>query len=150
MKDYFIRLFTYDKYANQVILKSIREANNPEKPIQLMGHLLAAQNRWLSRFLNEFIDNDLWPAKETIPFDDLINDNYQQWINLLNTLTPADFDKELSYKNTKGVAYSNKLVDVLTHLINHGTHHRAQIGQQLKIAGAGTLPNTDYINYVRN
>jgi uncharacterized damage-inducible protein DinB len=34
-------------------------------------------------------------------------------------------------------------------LINHGTHHRAQIGQLIKFDGLEILPNTDYIFYLR-
>ncbi|MDB5154777.1 MAG: hypothetical protein JWR54_3528, partial [Mucilaginibacter sp.] len=55
----------------------------------------------------------------------------------------------ISYKNLKGDDFENKLSDVLAHLINHGTHHRAQVGQHLKLAGV-ELPNTDYIFYIRN
>lgn len=151
MKDYFIRLLEYDQYANQVILKTIRESNNPEQPIRLMGHLLAAQERWLSRCKNEpVLQNELWPLKETVPFDDLIIKQSGEWLAYLNTLTPADFDTEIHYKNSLGTAYSDKLVDILAHLINHGTHHRAQIGQLLKHVGIKSLPNTDYITYIRN
>jgi len=62
----------------------------------------------------------------------------------------ADFEKNIYYKNLKGIAYKNKLADILAHVINHGTHHRAQAGQQLKFAGFENLPITDYIFYVRD
>ena len=151
MKDHFIRLLQYDLYANQIILKAIRETNNPEEPIRLMGHLLAAQQRWLNRCTDESaVQNDLWPLAETTPFDELIIHNSQGWLSYVNTLTPADFDKEIHYKNSLGIAYVDKLVDILAHLINHGTHHRAQIGQLLKQAGVENLPITDYIFYIRN
>ncbi|MDB5004079.1 MAG: DinB family protein [Mucilaginibacter sp.] len=151
MKDHFIQLFKYDKYANQQILEVIRTANNPEKPVQLMAHLLAAQQRWLSRCKEESVaDNDLFPTKETTPFEELINYYYKEWLSFLSALNPADFDKILTYKNTAGTEYSNKLVDILTQVINHGTHHRAQIGQQLKLAGIEKLPTIDYIFYLRN
>ena len=49
MKDHFIRLFEYDRYANQIILDTIIKADNPEKPVKFMAHLLAAQQVWLNR-----------------------------------------------------------------------------------------------------
>ncbi|MDB5030875.1 DinB family protein [Mucilaginibacter sp.] len=151
MKDYFTRLLEYDLYANQKILKTIREANNPEKPVQLLAHLLAAQQRWLSRCKYETVaENELWPEKETTPFEELIASNYQQWINFLSAIAPADMEQTVTYKNSAGTEYTDKLVDILTHLINHGTHHRAQIGQQLKLTGVESLPVLDYIFYVRN
>ncbi|MDB5118378.1 MAG: hypothetical protein JWQ79_3870 [Mucilaginibacter sp.] len=151
MKDYFIRLINYDHYANQIILKLIRDANSPEKPVQLMGHLLAAQQRWLNRCLyTHVIDNILWPEKETIPLEQLIDNGHNGWIDYLNTLTPADFDKKICYKTTQGIEFNDSLTDILAHLINHGTHHRAQIGQLLKFAGTESLPPLDYIAYVRS
>jgi hypothetical protein len=43
MKDYFIQLFDYDQHANHLILKAVAEAGNPQKPVELMAHLLGAQ-----------------------------------------------------------------------------------------------------------
>jgi uncharacterized damage-inducible protein DinB len=151
MKDYFIRLFNYDCYVNLLILKTIIEANNPEKPVKLMAHLLAAQQIWLSRCKGKpAIGSALWPDWKPDVFEQMINDNHRAWINFLDYSDPDDFDKIISYKNFKGDAFENKLSDILAHLINHGTHHRAQAGQQLKFAGVENLPNTDYIFYIRN
>jgi hypothetical protein len=51
MKTYFITLFNYDRYANGLILTAIIDAGEPEKPVQLMSHLLAAQQIWYNRCL---------------------------------------------------------------------------------------------------
>jgi uncharacterized damage-inducible protein DinB len=151
MKDYFIRLFNYDRYVNLLIIKTILEANNPEKPVKLIAHLLTAQQIWLNRCKGEpAIDGALWPDWKSDEFEQIINDNHRAWINFLDYSDPDDFDKMISYKNSKGDAFENKLSDILAHLINHGTHHRAQAGQQLKFAGVENLPNTDYIFYIRN
>ena len=79
----------------------------------------------------------------------MIDDNHKSWAEFLNGLHPEDFQRMIAYKNSKGDSYENLLEDILAHLINHGTHHRAQIGQQLKLAGLENLPNTDYIFYIR-
>jgi uncharacterized damage-inducible protein DinB len=151
MKDYFIRLFNYDCHVNLQILKTIIEADNPEKPVKLMAHLLAAQQIWLNRCKGEpAIGVVLWPDWKPDAFEQMINDNHRAWINFLDYSDPDDFDKMISYKNAKGDAFENKLSDILAHLINHGTHHRAQAGQQLKFAGVENLPITDYIFYIRN
>ena len=150
MKDYFIRLFNYDRYANLLMSETIIKAGNPEKPVQLMAHLLSAQQIWLKRCKNEpVIAAVLWPDWQADTFEQMINDNHRRWINLLDYSDPDDFDKIISYKSLKGDSFENKLVDVLGHVINHGTHHRAQAGQQLKFAGSENLPNTDYIFYIR-
>ena len=48
MKDYFTRLFNYDQFANHSILTLLKAANYPEKPVQLMTHLLSAQQIWIT------------------------------------------------------------------------------------------------------
>jgi uncharacterized damage-inducible protein DinB len=150
MKAHFINLFNYDNYANKIILDAMLKVNPPEKAVQLMAHLLVAQQIWLNRCKGlPAVGGALWPEGQTDAFAGMISENSKDWSDYLNSLQPGDFEKLISYKNSKGDSFKNKLSDVLAHLINHGTHHRAQIGQQLKFAGADTLPNTDYIFYIR-
>ena len=150
MKTYFIQLFNYDRYANLRILEAIIKAGEPEKPIQLMAHLLSAQQIWLSRCKGELnIGNVLSPDWKAGSFEQMINDNHRAWINFLDYSEPDDFDKIIHYNSLNGDSHENKLSDILAHVTNHGTHHRAQAGQHLKLEGAD-LPNTDYIFYIRN
>jgi uncharacterized damage-inducible protein DinB len=150
MKDHFIQLFNYDHYANLIIAETITKANNTEKAVELMAHLLAAQQVWLSRCKGEQVTGQvLWPDWKADTFEQLISDNHSGWINFLEQLSPGDLEKSISYKNLKGDPFENKLIDILTHVINHGTHHRAQAVQQLKFDGVDALPLTDYIAYIR-
>jgi len=149
MKNYFIRLFDYDCFANKLISETIKQAKEPEKPVQLMAHMLAAQQIWYNRCKGLPAPRGaLWPDWKAGAFEPIINDNHKLWIAFLNEANDADFEKQITYQNSKGEAFSNKLADVLAHLINHGTHHRAQAGQLLKLGGE-SLPPTDYIFYLR-
>ena len=150
MKSYFLKLFKYDHFANNIILKSVIESDQPQRALELMAHLLAAQQIWLNRCKNLPVAGiDLWPDWTTDSFAETINENHNNWISFINELNPGEFHKIISYNNSKGDSYENLLEDILAHVINHGTHHRAQIGQQLKLAGLQQLPNTDYIFYMR-
>ena len=149
MKAYFIKLFNYDRYANLRILETIIKAGEPEKPVQLMAHLFSAQQIWLKRCKGEpNTGHVLWPDWQAGSFEQMINDNHRGWINFLDYSEPDDFEKIISYKSMQGDGYENKLSDIMNQVIIHGTHHRAQAGQHLKLAGA-ELPNTDYIFYLR-
>ena len=149
MKDYFIRLLHYDHYANLRILATLLQTKDHAKAKQLMAHLLIAQQVWLGRCINNPANiTTLWPNWVTDTFEERINDNYQQWLIYLENLSDNDLGQSIHYKNLQGDDFETKLTDILTHLINHGTHHRAQIGQHLKLAGAD-LPNTDYILFAR-
>lgn len=91
----------------------------------------------------------LWAAGDVHKLMATNDKNYEEWAAYLKTLQPEDFDRLISYKNTKGMPFNDQLGDIIGHVINHGTHHRAQIGQLLKAVGA-ELPVTDYIHYIRN
>jgi len=152
MKSHLINLFNYDKYVNELIINAINTAGQPEKPVQLMAHLLAAQQVWLNRCLGYAPAKvELWPALGTAPGDllSLSNSNHQAWVNFLLDMNEIEFNRMIAYKNMQGESFENRLADIVNHVINHGTHHRAQIGQLLKLAGVENLPVTDYIFYVR-
>jgi uncharacterized damage-inducible protein DinB len=151
MKAHFIKMINYDQYGNLLMLKSILEINAPEKPVQLMAHLLAAQQIWLNRCKSLSATGfALWPDWKAETFEQIIVENHQSWIDFIKQLNTDDFSRMINYQNSKGENFQNQLSDVLAHLINHGTHHRAQIGQHLKMAGLNQLPATDYIFYIRN
>ncbi|WP_184549934.1 DinB family protein [Mucilaginibacter sp. FT3.2] len=79
----------------------------------------------------------------------MANEYHEEWLTYLERLPDADFDKMVSYQNSLGESYQCTVSDILTHVINHGTHTRAQAGQQLKLAGTENLPVTDYNYYIR-
>lgn len=54
----------------------------------------------------------------------------------------------VKYKTTKGVPYEDHIDDILLHLFNHGTYHRGQIAQDLRLNGFEPI-NTDYITFLR-
>ncbi|HTD98039.1 MAG TPA: DinB family protein [Mucilaginibacter sp.] len=114
-----------------------------------MAHLLSVQQIWLNRCKGDpTAGSILWPDWKADALAQIIDENHRKWINFLDYLDPDDFNKIISYKTFKGDSFENKLVDALGHVINHGTHHRAQAGQQLSLAGVENLPITDYIFYL--
>lgn len=149
MKSYFIRLLNYDHFANTKIAELIVQTGATGKPIEIMAHLLTAQQTWLKRLKRTPAPlTPLWPNWPADVFITIIDDNYQQLLAHLETMQPDDFDSVIEYKNSVG-DFNNTVSDILAHLINHGTHHRAQIGTLLKMDGA-TLPGLDYVLYIRN
>ena len=149
MKSYFIRLLNYDHFANTKIADLIIQTGATGKPVEIMAHLLTAQQTWLKRLKKISAPlTPLWPDWPAEAFTTIIDDNYQQLLAYLEAMQPDDFDVVIEYKNSVG-DFKTAVSDILAHLINHGTHHRAQIGTLLKMDGA-TLPGLDYVLYLRN
>ena len=150
MKEYFINLLNYDRDSNLQLTAVLLAANAPHEAVRVMSHLLMAQKVWLSRCSKTPAPaGPLWPDWQAAQFNSLIEENSKAWIAYLDKLTEANFNQIISYTNFKGEKWNDSLINILAHLINHGTHHRAQIGQHLKAAGVERLPVTDYIFYVR-
>jgi uncharacterized damage-inducible protein DinB len=150
MKSYFVRLFNYDQFANTQINELILKTNKDDKPVQLMAHLLSAEQLWLTRCKGINTSGvSSWPNWEANSFESIIESNHNEWITFLNTLNESDFDRIIHYQNSAGDVFENTLCDILAHVINHGTHTRAQIGQLLKRSENDNLPITDYSYYLR-
>jgi uncharacterized damage-inducible protein DinB len=151
MKSHFLKLINYDRFANLAILELIIAAGISGFPVKLMAHIMAAQQVWLNRCkgLPPF-SGALWPEGVVDDFEKMINDNHAAWVAYVDGLPYEDFEKTIAYKTLKGEPFENQLSDIITHLVNHGTHHRAQAGQHLKLAGVKNLPVTDYIFYLRH
>ncbi len=147
MKAYFIKLFQYDHHVNQIIIDAI-STNQSSEALKLIAHLLGAQQIWLSRCKGENkLTGPIWPDWDLTTCQQVLNDNHTQWIAFLNSVN--DLEQKITYRDMKGNEFSSKLEDMITQVTNHGTHHRAQIGQLLKQEGK-SLPITDYIFYIRN
>ncbi len=149
LKDHFIHLFKYNDWATKEAADSMSGFENKDERLrELLSHIVSAQKIWLNRILELDINTYPWEkhtVQECISRSTIIT---SEWINLLESLKDSDLEKRIDYKNTKGEKFSNTFKDIVTHVINHSTYHRAQIAQKVKALG-GKPAVTDYIFYQR-
>ncbi|MGV8879877.1 MAG: DinB family protein [Sphingobacteriaceae bacterium] len=149
-KNHFIQLFAYDRYANIQILKLLAVVAASNRPVSLLSHLLGSQQVWLNRCRKDQLSvMPIWPIYAAEELEPIMEDNYHQWLNFLQVCKENDFSLPITYQNSKGETFHEELSDIIMHVINHGTHHRAQVGQLCKLEGVEALPPTDYIAYIR-
>ena len=117
----------------------------PEKSIQLLNHLIDAQQIWNERILKLQPSVGVWEIR---PLENLKNHNENNYNKSLEILNNTELSQKIIYKNSKGIEFSNTVQDVIFHVINHSTYHRAQIASDLKANGIEPI-NTDYIFYKR-
>jgi uncharacterized damage-inducible protein DinB len=149
MKTYFKQLFEYDKWANQILLDKF-EKQFPVNPriYELFSHMLSAQRVWLERVLEVPQSVAVW--SERLP-EEMKEDteNYNAaWQDFISGLSDGDFEKNIHYTNTQGDTFDTRLVDILTHVVNHGTHHRGNIITLMKEEGF-VLAHLDFILFIR-
>ncbi|MCW9066459.1 MAG: DinB family protein [Ignavibacteriaceae bacterium] len=149
LKDHFIHLFKYNDWATREAANSLVILNKKDEKLnELLSHIMSAQKIWLNRTLERDTQTNPW-EKHTV--QECINQSIKvtaEWINLLESLKEMDIERRIDYTNTKSEKFSNTVKDIVVHVINHSTYHRAQITQKIKALG-GKPAITDYIVYQR-
>lgn len=94
-----------------------------------LAHTLAAEMTWRRRCQEGFSPTSL-PGGADFPTLARLQQTWQAeesaMRGYLATLDDADLDTIIHYKTTKGVPLQYPLWHLLTHVVNHGTQHRAE------------------------
>jgi uncharacterized damage-inducible protein DinB len=59
----------------------------------------------------------------------------QEWIPAIESWDEARFDGDLTYTSTAGITRAVPFAAALSHVFNHGTHHRGQISAAITMLG---------------
>jgi uncharacterized damage-inducible protein DinB len=146
----FASLFRYTRWANGRVLSAMQDAGaEPGRAVELLSHLLRVQDLWRGRVEDtSHVDLSLWVDEDRAACAERAGTSTRRWEALLGQCSPEDLDQAVAYVNSEGTPFKTPLRDILTHVVNHGTHHRAQIALVLREAGIAP-PSTGYIFYVR-
>jgi uncharacterized damage-inducible protein DinB len=149
MRQHFVDMWNYTLWANTRIMDALVGRCNGEA-VRLVNHIIGAQDEWLSRLDVEF--NRRWALFDLRSLPECRKGNAHSvagWLDYLSRIDDAALDVEVGYQNSAGIPYKNLRRDIIAHVLNHSTHHRAQIATLIRQSG-GTPPATDYIFYLRN
>lgn len=144
---FFAELFQYNKHCNQKLAHTLAELgpHAPEKSTRLFSHILNAHQIWNSRINYTPSPCGVWDIRPPEQYAETVVRNYEQTLHILQL---HNLDTSIAYHNSKGEAFSNSIRDILFHVINHSTHHRAQIATDFKQNGLDA-PVMDYIFHKR-
>jgi uncharacterized damage-inducible protein DinB len=147
----FRSLFRYTRWANDRVLHTMRSTDAPPaRAVELFSHLLRAQDVWFGRIeKTDHATLDLWVDESLAACAERAEASTRRWKTVLDGRTAPDLDQPIAYTNSKGTHFETPLRDLLSHVVNHSTHHRAQIALVLREAGIAP-PATDYIFFVRD
>ena len=159
LHEHFSRLFQYQHWANKKILELISDHQDP-KSLEILSHNLGAELIWLQRIgkveFSEKAKQVLENAKlimngGSLSFDEIefaVYELEKVWGLFFTNIFEDSLTEIVHYKNLKGDQLSNRLSDILTHVVNHSSYHRGQISMNLKAKGLKTIPN-DFIVFAR-
>ena|SRR5579872_6436770 len=144
--DYFRKQFEYEAWANREVLAAIRSQGGDERTLQLMSHILAAGRVWIERLMRVPQSVTVWPKPDLAWCEAEAAALAKLWGDYLEKT--EDFERSISYKNTKGEAWTSRIDDVLIHVLMHSAYHRGQIASHMRETGQNPA-YTDFIHGVR-
>lgn len=145
----FRRMFSYNHWANRECLRAMRESKPlPATALGRFAHVLSAEKLWLERLRQQKQTLPVWPTSTIEECQALAEELGAAWPDYLKSLGPGELNRIVEYRNTKGEPWSNRLEDILMHVIMHSAYHRGQVAMEMRGAGA-TPASTDFIHAVR-
>lgn len=118
-----------------------------------LNHLLVADRIWMRRLtgtgeqpdkLNAILYDELPALEQARTEED------ERILGYVSTLREEDFDQDVDYATTKGVAQRSQRGEILAHLFNHQTHHRGQAHAILTVLGIKEPQALDLIAMLRD
>ena len=148
MKQYFLKLYQYNAWANKRVINCLTRQNiSDEKILGIVGHIVAAQFLWLHRIKGLPPANvKLWGEYTLEQVTTMAEEAGQLWLDFVEST--EDFNRQLTYNNYVGEPYVNNVEMIMIHLVNHSSYHRAQVAMLLRQKGFEPI-NTDFITYDR-
>jgi uncharacterized damage-inducible protein DinB len=146
--NYFKKLFSYDRWANAKYLETMSGPAVDPRQLGLLSHIVAAQMLWMDRINKRGARAPVWPEWSLGECATRLDESAHEWRLYVEQLSPEEARTSVAYKNSKGEPWESAVEDILVHVANHGTYHRAQIAVLIRARGT-TPPYTDYIEGVR-
>lgn len=150
MKEYLMRLFNYNHWANEMLIEAIENQKIKNEYIDtIISHILNAQYLWFARFYpkNKF-HYKFWDVHQPAKLKEMNDEIASLFIEYIANIKPKDLINKVEYTTTEGDVYFNNLFDIFVHIANHSAHHRGQITHKINEL-AKIPPKIDYIIYSR-
>ena len=142
----YLRQFQYNEEVLGKYIDVLNEnPNSSDKVKVLMSHLLNALEIWVSRVQERPAEVEAWDVHPPERLHELNRKGHDAIFSLLET---GNLKKVHQYQNSSGKSFRSSLDEILTHLIIHSAHHRAQIATCWSEAGIEPPPS-DFIFWAR-
>ena len=124
------------------------DAPEHARALAIYAHIAAAEHIWLARLEGRAPEYAVWPTLDLDAAAALAAESAAGLRACVARLTPGDLTREVTYRNSAGQEFRNRIEDILAHVALHGSYHRGQLAL-LARQGGGHPAATDYIAFVR-
>ncbi|MBC9930045.1 DinB family protein [Chitinophaga qingshengii] len=143
MKTFFKTLFAYNHRVNQQLCEVLmaHPDQSSEKALKLYNHILNGHQIWNNRIADRGPVSGIWDIHTLQDCKDLDRSNYVHTLSIIDQL---DMNENIHHAKIKGKPFNKKVSEILFHIVNHSTYHRAQIATEFRQNGLEPLM-TDFI-----
>lgn len=161
MKELLDQYTAYNLWANKSItdhILSLDEALHWQKVESSFPtlhatvlHMWVAETAWWQRV--KLLDKITIPAEKENPtmehvVQGLIHQS-AQWVEWVNNSSEMMLKQEYSFRNSKNELFKQAIYETVMHVMNHSTYHRGQLVTMMRTLGVKTIPQTDFMVFLR-
>jgi uncharacterized damage-inducible protein DinB len=143
------RLAAHGEWADRRLLAAAQRASGDVAVVlRELAHVRGAQETWISRIEARAATLPVWPTMapgELAEAGAMLDVSLRR---LVASLTPSMLEREVTYTNSAGRAFSTPLGEILLQVLIHGQYHRGKANAALRAIGAEAV-NVDYITWQR-
>jgi uncharacterized damage-inducible protein DinB len=154
-------LIDYHYWARDRVLDAVSKITSDQFVLPLgnsfssvrdtLGHLCNAERIWIARWKGETLPQSL--TFERLPDVEALR---KEWAELeremrgqLAQVRPDTVERTIMYQDLRGQDQADPLLQIVQHVVNHGTYHRGQITTMLRQLNATTPKSMDLIAFYR-
>jgi uncharacterized damage-inducible protein DinB len=138
-----IEAFKYKRWADQRALVAIKSINGTEFPSavsfaqQQLNHMIRVEELFRARLLgasppHQSTNTEMVPVLDEL--EQRIGDSGQWYAHYVEKLDRDEWDQSITFQFVDGKRGYMTRLEVLFHIVNHGTYHRGAIGHALDMA----------------
>ena len=151
-KDTLVALLKYKLWADTATLQSIQETDDsihPEKRhlmLRLMNHIYVVDRIFQANMTSRQHGYSALNTPETPSVEELrvnMRECIEWYIERVSAMQDADFAKVIRFQFVDGGEGQMKLLDMINHVLFHGTYHRGAVGWL--ISECGGIPPKDVV-----
>lgn len=108
-----------------------------------LAHVVAAQVIWLSRWKTGVNPKPVLDVQDVHGYDvirDAFDESHAELREYVDGLTDEAVGGNMVYRDSSGSQFDRPLWHLMVHLVNHGTHHRAETAMALTAMGCEPRP----------
>ena len=141
-------LYVYNEWANNHILDAAKALTDGEFSSKQgasfesvegnLAHIVGAQIIWLQRWTggaNPKPVSEFQKMRGLPSIRDAFEKSHVELRSFLASLTQDGLERVLAYRDSAGNPYERVLWQLMSHVVNHGTHHRAEAAMAMGLLG---------------